>query len=98
MQNVNIEKEEIKESKLDKILNKIEIVGNKMPDPVTIFFILCIGIMIISNLASGVTVINPSNNESVSIVNLLSREGLTKLLTESVNKFQQFPPLGMVIV
>lgn len=98
MRNVNIEKEEIKESKLDKILNKIEIVGNKMPDPVTIFFILCIGIMIISNLASGVTVINPSNNESVSIVNLLSREGLTNLLTQSVNKFQQFPPLGMVIV
>lgn len=98
MQKINIKTGKNNDSRLDRILNKIEIVGNRMPDPVTIFFILCIGIMIISKLASGVTVVNPSNNENVAIVNLLSREGLTKLLTESVNKFQQFPPLGMVIV
>ena len=98
MQKIDVKCKKVNNTKLEKILNKIEIVGNKMPDPATIFLILSIGIMIISKLTSGTTVINPSNNEKVAIVNLLGKQGLTKLLTQSVNEFQKFPPLGMVIV
>ena len=43
--NKKVEKEKL--SLLNKILNKIEVVGNKMPDPTTIFVILCILIFFI---------------------------------------------------
>lgn len=81
-----------------RILNKIEKVGNTMPDPVTLFVFLTLIVMGISWLASGVTVTNPATKESVSVVNLLSKDGFRKLLMESVNEFQKFPPLGMVLV
>ena len=45
--NKKVEKEKL--SLLNKMLNKVEVVGNKMPDPTTIFVILCILIFIISN-------------------------------------------------
>mgnify|MGYP000926505483 CR=1 FL=1 len=87
-----------KHSSLEKVLGKIERVGNKLPDPVSIFGILCIIIMIISWLASGVSVVNPSNNKTTAIVNLMSTDGFRKILMECVNEFQKFPPLGMVLV
>ena len=37
---------------LDKVLNSVERVGNKLPDPVTIFFILCGIIFILSAIIS----------------------------------------------
>ena len=44
--NKKFEKEKL--SLLNKMLNKVEVVGNKMPDPTTIFVILCVLIFIIS--------------------------------------------------
>ncbi|WP_027626834.1 AbgT family transporter [Clostridium lundense] len=87
-----------KEKTLERILNKVEVIGNKMPDPVSIFGILCLVIMAISWIAAGVSVENPADNKTVSIVNLVSRDGFRKILMECVTKFQQFPPLGMVLV
>ncbi|WP_125151972.1 AbgT family transporter [Clostridium rectalis] len=81
-----------------RFLNKVEILGNKMPDPVTIFMALSFILIIISYFASGVTVINPSNNKEVQAVNLLSKSGFRTILTQCVIKFQEFPPLGMVLV
>lgn len=96
--NKELNKNVSKNSSLEKILDKVEKVGNKMPDPVSIFGILCVIIMAISWLASRVSVPNPSNNETVAIVNLISKDGFRKILMECVTKFQQFPPLGMVLV
>ncbi|KAJ52936.1 aminobenzoyl-glutamate transport protein [Clostridium tetanomorphum] len=92
-----IEKKE-KLNLFEKFLNKVEIVGNKMPDPVTIFLILSLIVMIISWIASGSTVINPSTNKVVAVVNLLSKDGMRTILMQCVTKFQEFPPLGMVLV
>ena len=85
-------------SLLDSILNKVEIAGNKLPDPVTIFSLLIIVLMLISVMTDGVSVINPANGETVIAVSLLSQENLTKFLSEMVSKFQNFPPLGMVLM
>ena len=35
---------------LDRVLNSVERVGNKLPDPVTIFFILCGVIFVLSTV------------------------------------------------
>lgn len=86
------------QSVLEKMLDKVESIGNKMLDPVSIFGVLCLVIMVVSWLASGVSVVNPANNKIVSIINLVSRNGFRKILMECVSKFQQFPPLGMVLV
>lgn len=88
----------IKPSLLDRILNKVEIAGNKLPDPVTIFSFLILVLMFISLMMDGISVINPANGETVTALSLFSRENLTKFLSEMVTKFQNFPPLGMVLM
>lgn len=85
---------------LENILNKIEKIGNKLPDPVSIFAILSILVFLISLIASkyNVSVIHPSTNESISVVNLLSKEQLRLFLAKIVPNFQGFAPLGLVLV
>ncbi|AAO36792.1 AbgT family transporter [Clostridium tetani] len=87
-----------KKSGFDKFLDKVEVIGNKMPDPVTLFVGLSLMVIIISWLASDVSVINPSTKETAHVVNLMTKDGIRKLLMESVSEFQKFPPLGMVLV
>ncbi|SDK22002.1 AbgT family transporter [Natronincola ferrireducens] len=84
----------------ERILNSIEKTGNKLPDPVTLFVLLSTGIILISWMAStaGVSVIHPSTGDTVTVVNLMNREGLTRILTGFVKNFQSFPPLGLVLV
>ena len=96
--NKKIEKEKL--SLLNKMLNKVEVVGNKMPDPTTIFVILCILIFIISFILSkfGVSVEHPGTKEIIKAENLLSSDNLKAVLVSTVKVFQTFPPLGAVLV
>ena len=93
-------KEKKKESFLNKILGQIEKAGNKLPDPVTIFVVLCLAILVLSSVLSyfGVSKIHPMTNEPVAVVNLLSRESLQNIISNMVGTFQGFPPLGLVLV
>jgi aminobenzoyl-glutamate transport protein len=45
-----------------------------------------------------VTVVHPGTGEPVAAVNLLSRHGVRRMLTEMVRNFTAFPPLGTVLV
>lgn len=101
---VNVEK---KEGLLMRFLNVVERVGNKLPDPVTIFVILWFVVMILSYFVakSGVTAIHPGQideatgkNLVVKGVNLLSKEQLQLFLTNIVTNFTSFAPLGLVLV
>lgn len=85
---------------VDRFLNKIEVLGNKLPDPILIFIIL-MGIILAGSFVASLfnlKATNPVTGEVVEAVNLLSGEGLLKILTESINNFSAFPPLGMVLV
>lgn len=84
----------------DRFLNMIEVVGNKLPDPVMIFLVLCIAIMIISFFLAnaGVSVVHPGTKEKMDAVNLLSIEQLQIYLGSFVGNFQNFPPLALVLV
>jgi aminobenzoyl-glutamate transport protein len=83
-----------------RALDAIERVGNKLPDPITLFALLAVLVVIASWLAStaGVSASHPGTGDVVTPVNLLSAAGLRRMLTEMVRNFTAFPPLGLVIV
>lgn len=89
-----------KRTTFDKILNIFEKVGNKLPDPATIFFVLCIIVLILSYYFNsiGVSVIHPSTQKVIQVENLLATQNLKSLLVSMVTVFQTFPPLGVVLV
>jgi len=84
----------------DKILNGIERVGNKLPQPIILFFILAGFVLFISWFISlfNVAVQHPGTGETIEAINLLSKSGLQRVFTEAVNNFTQFAPLGVVLV
>lgn len=98
---VNYEKNvEKKSSFLDKFLNILEKAGNKLPDPVILFLMLCVGITLISGVCHffNVSAVNPATNKEVFSNNLLSGQFVKELLMNAVTTFQTFPPLGMILV
>lgn len=99
-QRQTVERQIEKKSFSDKILSSIETVGNKLPDPVTMFIGLCAIILVTSYIVGtkGVSVVHPGTEETVTAVNLLSVEQLQNLLGSIVSNFQGFAPLGLVLV
>ena len=91
-----------------KCLDGIELVGNKLPHPITLFSLLCLAIIVISAIAAGMglsvegEVINRTTNElevqTISAVSLLSRDGIIYMLKNAITNFVNFAPLGMVLV
>ncbi|MCY6483134.1 AbgT family transporter [Clostridium aestuarii] len=89
-----------KNSRFERFLNRVEIIGNKMADPVTLFFYLCIIVLILSWICASakVAVVHPLTKETVPAVSLLTKANLQKILMNLVNNFEGFPPLGLVLV
>lgn len=99
--NTNMKKPVQKPSKgIDIFLNWVERVGNKLPEPLTIFVYLA-GIAILVSLVGsilGLSAIHPLTGETVTVVNLFSKEGIQKMLMNAVSNFSGFAPLGLVLV
>ncbi len=89
-----------KKGLLDRILDGIEKVGNKLPDPITMFLGLAIIVVVISWICSmaGVAVVNPANGETVAVTNLMSIYGIQYLWNNVITNFSGFAPMGMVLV
>lgn len=89
-----------KKSFVQRMLDRIEVVGNKLPQPVTLFLILIALVLVASWLvsAAGVSVVHPGSGEEISATNLLSKDGLQRIFEEMVTVFTDFPPLGLVLV
>lgn len=94
---------------IKKMLDKVELVGNKLPQPVTLFAILMGVTLLLSWIFGGITVEHPgkaaglldrSGNpvDSIEVINLLSRDGFQMIMTKMVSTFALFPPLGLVLV
>jgi aminobenzoyl-glutamate transport protein len=81
-------------------LDAIERIGNKLPDPITLFALFAAMVVVISWIASmaGTAAVHPGTGNTIEAVNLLSGDGIRRMLTEAVSNFAAFPPLGMVIV
>lgn len=83
-----------------RFLDWIERNGNRLWDPVTLFSVIALIILIASAVTAsmGVSAINPANGQEVAAVNLLNKNGVIKILTGMVGNFSSFPPLGLVLV
>jgi aminobenzoyl-glutamate transport protein len=89
-----------KPSRLLRVLNRIEVAGNKLPDPVTLFIISIAIVMVLSALlaAAGSSAVNPATGDLVSAVSLLDTAQIRRLFVELPTVFTAFPPLGIVLV
>ncbi len=79
----------------------VERVGNRLPDPATLFVLGCLLVFLGSGLAawSGWSVPHPSKpGETVSAVSLMSSEGIRWIWLNAVRNFLDFHPLGVVLV
>ncbi|MCB0300498.1 MAG: AbgT family transporter, partial [Calditrichaeota bacterium] len=85
---------------LNRALNTIEVVGNKLPDPAMLFLISMVIVWILSWLLAGVqfTEINPRTGEPIRILNQLTGPAIATFLSNMVTTFTGFAPLGVVLV
>ncbi|MCF8235008.1 MAG: AbgT family transporter [Bacteroidales bacterium] len=89
-----------KRSFSDRMLNSVERVGNALPHPATLFLLFALMAIFFSWLAyiTNWTAVHPGTGELIEPVNLLSVEGLHRILLEMVDNFTGFAPLGIVMV
>lgn len=92
--------QKIKKGLVNRMLNFVEVAGNALPHPATLFFLLAVLALVFSWIASisGMQAVNPATGELVKSVNLLSSEGLHQILDGMVDNFTGFAPLGIVLV
>ncbi|OFX85392.1 MAG: aminobenzoyl-glutamate transporter [Bacteroidetes bacterium GWF2_33_16] len=78
----------------------VEKAGNALPHPAALFGIFAILVLVISWIGFKLDWIgiHPSTGESIHIVNLLSKQGLHRILLEMVDNYTGFAPLGIVMV
>jgi aminobenzoyl-glutamate transport protein len=93
---------------LQKLLDGVETVGNKVPDPTVIFLILAGVIIVLSHvlhlLGTSVTyeTVNLQTHKveetTAAVQSLLSGDGVRFMLTSMVQKFVSFGPVGIILV
>lgn len=89
-----------KPSLLDRFLGAIERGGNKLPDPTSLFVILAFAVVVISGIcsAAGISAVHPGTGETLTVTNLMSKEGFRRMWSNAVPNFSGFAPFGMVLV
>ncbi len=90
----------VRPSAFQRFLNGVERAGNALPHPATLFAALALVVVLASAWfhAAGVSVTNPATGKVVHAVNLLSVEGLQRMLIEAVRNFLAYPPLGISLM
>ena len=93
--------------RMARFLDGVERVGNMLPHPVALFFWMGILVLVCSALfaALGVSVADPrpaaagrSASGLLQVTNLLSADGLRRIVENLVPNFTGFAPLGVVLV
>ena len=81
-------------------LGLVERGGNALPHPASLFGILALTVLVFSLIGSllGWHAIHPATSEDVETINLLSRDGLHRILLDMVDNYTGFAPLGIVMV
>ena len=89
-----------KKSLMDRFLNTVEVVGNKLPDPVSLFILLALLTVLASALfgAMGVEAVHPGTHKVIKVINLFSLDGFRQMWSKAVSNFSTFAPLAMVLV
>jgi p-aminobenzoyl-glutamate transporter AbgT len=85
---------------VDKALDLIERVGNKLPDPAALFLLLLVVVWVLSAILSTMTFaeIDPRTKSEIVINNQLTGTAIAAFLSNMVTTFTGFHPLGVVLV
>lgn len=83
-----------------RTLDVIEVAGNALPHPASLFVILSVVVAVLSWIlhSAGVSVIHPATGEPAQVVNLLSAAGAQRLTLGLLPNFINFAPYGPVLV
>lgn len=83
-----------------RLLDWTERAGNALPHPATLFALFALSALLFSALGHylGWEAIHPATGEVIRPVNLLSHDGIHRILLEMVDNFTGFAPLGIVLV
>ena len=87
------------EAGMTGFLGFIEKIGNKLPDPFWLFVILAAIVAVSSAIAAraGLSATDPANGEEIHVESLLTAENLSRMVTDAVQNFVAFPPLGVIL-
>ena len=88
---------------MSSLLDKLERVGNRLPDPSILFIAGSLLIVLLAEIAvtfqwQAVRWLGPEQSELVMAQSVLQAEGIWWWLSSMVQNFIQFPPLGIVLV
>ncbi len=83
-----------------RMLDYVEIVGNRLPHPATLFAGLALMVVIISWIGTmaGTFATHPVEGYNIYAKSLLSGEGIRWMYENILHNFLKFPPLGYVLV
>ena len=91
-----------------RFLDTVEFLGNLLPHPVTLFACFALAVVLGSGIAAyfDVSAIDPRPEGTagraadgvIRVVNLVSVDGLQRIVSNLVTNFTSFPPLGVVLV
>lgn len=84
----------------NRFFNAVEKGGNALPHPAALFGIFALITLLFSALGHLLQWqgINPATGETIRVDNLLSKEGLHRIILQMVNNYTGFAPLGIVMV
>jgi len=94
------EQQSSNKGKIVQIFSMVERWGQKLPDPLTLFFIMACLVIVLSALCTGVSadVVQRSGKTKTLVVqSLMSFDGLRWMLLSAVDNFINFAPLGPVL-
>jgi len=85
---------------INRFLEIVERLGNALPHPGTLFAGMALLVVLLSWLLSAfdMSVVHPGTGETIRVVNLVSAEGLHRILGQMITNFTGFAPLGTVLV
>lgn len=91
---------------MQRVLDWVEVVGNKVPHPVVIFIALIVLVVVLSHFVAGASVtyesFNPETHELEEVTttarSLLTADGLRMMYTGVVPHFMAFAAVGIIIV
>lgn len=94
-----MEMEVKKKGLLERFLRGVEVLGNKIPNPMLLFISLCIIVVLASAICSffNVSAVNPVTGETVEVVNLLTKDGFIRMLTNFVTNFTGTSAMGLTL-
>ncbi len=91
---------DLKNRLIESALLKVEKAGNALPHPATLFALFALGTILLSWVVSllNLEVTHPATGQIIRPVNLLTHDGIHRMILEMVSNYTSFAPLGIVMV